>query len=102
MILEQYDSAAPHASYLIDDEHTMTAVVADPQSDVDQFVDAARAKGLAIPNRTAHPSAKPTPQLLGDSPQTELQLQMKADAQFRSSVHTGSSNAAGETMKVIA
>jgi hydroxyacylglutathione hydrolase len=49
MILEQYYlSCLAHASYLIGDLATRTAVVVDPQRDVDRYVDdAARRSSIA-------------------------------------------------------
>ncbi|HKA24261.1 MAG TPA: MBL fold metallo-hydrolase [Candidatus Eisenbacteria bacterium] len=49
MILQQYYlGCLAHASYLIGDENTGTAVVVDPQRDVDQYLEDAKAKGLVI------------------------------------------------------
>ncbi|MEE9249302.1 MAG: MBL fold metallo-hydrolase [Dehalococcoidia bacterium] len=49
MILKQYYlGCLAHASYLIGDETTGTAVVVDPQRDVDQYLEDARRHGLDI------------------------------------------------------
>jgi glyoxylase-like metal-dependent hydrolase (beta-lactamase superfamily II)/rhodanese-related sulfurtransferase len=49
MILNQYYLAClAHASYLVADETTMTAVVVDPQRDVDQYIADAESLGLRI------------------------------------------------------
>jgi glyoxylase-like metal-dependent hydrolase (beta-lactamase superfamily II)/rhodanese-related sulfurtransferase len=49
VILRQYYlGCLSHASYLIGDESTQTAVVVDPQRDVDQYLADARAAGLTI------------------------------------------------------
>ena len=49
MILEQYYlGCLSHASYLIGDELTKTAVIVDPQRDVQMYLDKARARGLAV------------------------------------------------------
>ena len=49
MILKQYYlGCLSHASYLIGDEESGTAVVVDPQRDVDQYLETAREHGLNI------------------------------------------------------
>jgi len=49
MILNQYYlGCLAHASYLIGDEATSTAIIVDPQRDVDQYVVDAAAMGLSI------------------------------------------------------
>jgi len=49
MILHQfYLNCLAHASYLIGDEQTATAVVVDPQRDVDQYLSFAAERGLTI------------------------------------------------------
>lgn len=49
MILEQfYLNCLAHASYLIGDEETRTAVVVDPQRDVQRYLDFAKQRGLEI------------------------------------------------------
>jgi glyoxylase-like metal-dependent hydrolase (beta-lactamase superfamily II)/rhodanese-related sulfurtransferase len=49
MILEQhYLACLSHASYLIGDERTHTAVVVDPQRDVERYLESARKHGLTI------------------------------------------------------
>ena len=49
MILKQYYlNCLAHASYLIGDEETRTAVIVDPQRDVDQYIDECAERGLAI------------------------------------------------------
>src|SRR5882672_6055058 len=49
MILQQtYLACLSHASYLIGDERTHTAVVVDPQRDVDGYLNAAKKLGLKI------------------------------------------------------
>ena len=49
MILKQYYlGCLAHASYLIGDEQSQTAVVVDPQRDVDQYRNDAEQKGLQI------------------------------------------------------
>jgi glyoxylase-like metal-dependent hydrolase (beta-lactamase superfamily II)/rhodanese-related sulfurtransferase len=49
VILEQfYLNCLAHASYLIGDEQSKTAVVVDPQRDIDQYVAFAAAHGLRI------------------------------------------------------
>ncbi len=49
MILNQYYLAClSHASYLIGDEETGTAAIIDPQRDIDQYVEDAKAQGLEI------------------------------------------------------
>jgi hydroxyacylglutathione hydrolase len=49
MVLEQfYLGCLAHASYLIADQESGEAAVVDPQRDVDQYVDAARALGCRI------------------------------------------------------
>jgi glyoxylase-like metal-dependent hydrolase (beta-lactamase superfamily II)/rhodanese-related sulfurtransferase len=49
MILEQfYLNCLAHASYLVADESTRTAVVIDPQRDVDQYLASAQAHGVRI------------------------------------------------------
>jgi len=49
MILKQYYlNCLAHASYLIGDEDTRTAVIVDPQRDVDQYLDECAERGLEI------------------------------------------------------
>jgi hydroxyacylglutathione hydrolase len=49
MILKQYYlGCLAHASYLIADEETKTAVVVDPQRDIDQYLADAERQGLQI------------------------------------------------------
>lgn len=49
MILKQYYlGCLAHASYLLADEQTGTAVVVDPQRDIEQYVDDAQRQGLQI------------------------------------------------------
>ncbi len=49
MILKQYYlGCLAHASYLIGDEETGTAVVVDPQRDIDQYIQDAEKQGLRI------------------------------------------------------
>ena len=49
MILQQfYLNCLAHASYLIGDESSQTAVVVDPQRDIEQYVVFAREKGVRI------------------------------------------------------
>ena len=49
MIFKQfYLNCLAHASYLIGDERTGTAVIVDPQRDVQQYIDAAAENGLQI------------------------------------------------------
>ena len=49
MIFQQYFlSCLAHASYLIGDEATRTAVVVDPQRDIDQYLRDAQAQNLQI------------------------------------------------------
>jgi hydroxyacylglutathione hydrolase len=49
MVLKQYYlGCLAHASYMIADEETKTAVVVDPQRDVDEYLEDARANGLQI------------------------------------------------------
>ena len=49
MILTQYYlKCLAHASYLVGDERTGVAAVVDPQRDVDQYLEDARAQGLEI------------------------------------------------------
>jgi len=49
MIFKQYYlNCLAHASYLIGDEESRTAVVVDPQRDIDQYLEQARAHGLQI------------------------------------------------------
>jgi glyoxylase-like metal-dependent hydrolase (beta-lactamase superfamily II)/rhodanese-related sulfurtransferase len=49
MILKQYYlGCLAHASYLIADEATKTAVIVDPQRDIDQYLDDAECQGLQI------------------------------------------------------
>jgi glyoxylase-like metal-dependent hydrolase (beta-lactamase superfamily II)/rhodanese-related sulfurtransferase len=49
MILEQhYLACLSHASYLIGDERTRTAVVVDPQRDIERYVESAAKHGLTI------------------------------------------------------
>lgn len=49
MILDQYYlSCLSHASYLVADEVTKIAAVVDPQRDIDQYLEDAKAKGLTI------------------------------------------------------
>lgn len=49
MILKPYYLAClSHASYLVGDERTQTAVIVDPQRDVEQYLADARALGLTI------------------------------------------------------
>lgn len=49
MILEQfYLNCLAHASYLIGDEATQTAVVVDPQRDVQRYLDASASHGLHV------------------------------------------------------
>src|SRR5205085_6850587 len=43
-----YLGCLAHASYLLADEQTGTAVVVDPQRDIDQYVDDAQQQGLQI------------------------------------------------------
>jgi hydroxyacylglutathione hydrolase len=49
MILKQYYlGCLSHASYLVGDEESKTAVIVDPQRDIDQYVKDAKALGLNI------------------------------------------------------
>ena len=49
MILKQYYlGCLAHASYLVADEETHTAVVVDPQRDIEQYLEDARQQGLEI------------------------------------------------------
>ena len=49
MILKQYYlGCLAHASYLIGDQETGTAVVVDPQRDIEQYLDDAAESGLQI------------------------------------------------------
>ncbi|MBT6147486.1 MAG: MBL fold metallo-hydrolase, partial [Gemmatimonadetes bacterium] len=49
MLLKQYYlGCLAHASYLLGDEETRTAVVVDPQRDIDQYLADAKAHGLVI------------------------------------------------------
>jgi hydroxyacylglutathione hydrolase len=49
MILKQYYlGCLSHASYLVGDEETKTAVIVDPQRDIDQYLTDAKALGLNI------------------------------------------------------
>lgn len=49
MLFEQYYlNCLAHASYLIGDERTRTAVVVDPQRDVDRYLETAAARNLQI------------------------------------------------------
>ena len=49
MILKQYYlGCLAHASYMIADEDTQTAVVVDPQRDIDQYLEDAERQGLHI------------------------------------------------------
>jgi glyoxylase-like metal-dependent hydrolase (beta-lactamase superfamily II)/rhodanese-related sulfurtransferase len=49
MILEQhYLACLSHASYLIGDERTHTAVVVDPQRDIERYLESAKKHGLTI------------------------------------------------------
>lgn len=49
MLLKQYYlGCLAHASYLIGDEQTRTAVVVDPQRDIEQYLEDAKANGFAI------------------------------------------------------
>ena len=49
MILEQYYlGCLAHASYLIGDEKTRTAVIVDPQRDIDMYLEEAEKRGLTI------------------------------------------------------
>src|SRR5262245_50430432 len=49
MIFQQYYlGCLAHASYLIGDESTGTAVVVDPQRDIDQYLEDAKRQGLTI------------------------------------------------------
>src|SRR5262245_40879762 len=49
MILEQhYLACLSHASYLIGDETTRTAVVVDPQRDIERYLASATTHGLTI------------------------------------------------------
>jgi hydroxyacylglutathione hydrolase len=49
MILKQYYlGCLSHASYLVGDEESKTAVVVDPQRDIDQYLNDAKALGLNI------------------------------------------------------
>ena len=49
MILQQYFlSCLAHASYLIGDQETGTAVVVDPQRDIDQYLREAKDRNLQI------------------------------------------------------
>jgi glyoxylase-like metal-dependent hydrolase (beta-lactamase superfamily II)/rhodanese-related sulfurtransferase len=49
MIFEQhYLACLSHASYLIGDERTKTAVVVDPQRDIERYLDSAKKHGLTI------------------------------------------------------
>jgi hydroxyacylglutathione hydrolase len=49
MILKQfYLQCLAHASYIIGDEHTKTAVVVDPQRDIDQYLQEAERHGWTI------------------------------------------------------
>jgi len=47
-IQQYYLACLSHASYMITDEKTKTAVVVDPQRDVDQYLADAKAGGYAI------------------------------------------------------
>src|SRR5271156_4823078 len=49
MILKQYYlGCLAHASYLLGDEATHTAIIVDPQRDIQQYLDDARSFGLTI------------------------------------------------------
>ena len=49
MILKQYYlNCLAHASYLIGDEETRTAVIVDPRRDVEQYLDECAERGLQI------------------------------------------------------
>lgn len=49
MILDQYYlSCLSHASYMVADEKTKIAAIVDPQRDIDQYLEDAKAKGLTI------------------------------------------------------
>jgi glyoxylase-like metal-dependent hydrolase (beta-lactamase superfamily II)/rhodanese-related sulfurtransferase len=49
VILKQYYlGCLSHASYLIADEHTKTAIVVDPQRDIEQYLEDASAHGFSI------------------------------------------------------
>ena len=51
MIFKQYYlNCLAHASYLIGDEATGSAVIVDPQRDVDQYIDECRSRDLQIKN----------------------------------------------------
>ena len=49
MLIERfYLNCLSHASYMVADESTMTAAIIDPQRDIEIYLNAAKAKGLAI------------------------------------------------------
>ncbi len=48
IFVQYYLKCLAHASYLVGDEQTGTAVIVDPQRDVDQYIEDARAQGLTI------------------------------------------------------
>ncbi|MGE0571581.1 MAG: MBL fold metallo-hydrolase, partial [Dehalococcoidia bacterium] len=45
---QYYLGCLAHASYLVGDQRTKTAVVVDPQRDVEQYLEDARAQGMTI------------------------------------------------------
>ena len=52
MIFKQYYlGCLGHASYLIGDEDSRTAVIVDPQPDLDPYLENARGHGLQIRHR---------------------------------------------------
>ena len=68
LILKQYYlGCLAHASYLIADEEAKTAVVVDPQRDIEQYLEDAKQRGLRITHVSVKSSSPPTGSLRSNS-----------------------------------
>jgi glyoxylase-like metal-dependent hydrolase (beta-lactamase superfamily II) len=92
MILEQYYlGCLAHASYLIGDTNTGTAVVVDPQRDVDQYLEDAARQGLAIRHvflTHFHADFVAGHLELRDRVGAEVHLGARADAEYAPTKHS--------------
>ncbi|PZC48234.1 MAG: Glyoxylase, beta-lactamase superfamily II [Chloroflexi bacterium] len=98
MILEQYYlGCLAHASYLIGDTNTGTAVVVDPQRDVDQYLEDAARQGLTIRHvflTHFHADFVAGHLELRDRVGAEVHLGARADAEYAATKHSD-----GETLE---
>lgn len=98
MILEQYYlGCLAHASYLIGDPNTGTAVIVDPQRDVDQYLEDASRQGLTIRHvflTHFHADFVAGHLELRDRVGAEVHLGARADAEYAATKHSD-----GETLE---